>query len=120
MNEQQVLRKPFNVETHKQTFVNYLEVIISEDGTIMYAVPSHQEKLIAMACQKLHVTRDVLNDLCPQEYYFDFMRWLCLISGCVALWNEHMQGVANELQQKAIKQLVREGLYRGSIVSEAG
>lgn len=114
MNEQSVLRSPFNIETHKATFINYLEVVISEDGTVMYAVPSHQEKVILLACQKLNVTRDELNELCPQEYYFDFMTWLCKISGCVALWNDRMIGMANEQQLEAIKQLAEENLYRGT------
>lgn len=40
----------FDLEKHKQTYVQYLEVVILEDGTVEYAVPSHQEKLIALAC----------------------------------------------------------------------
>lgn len=113
MNEQNVLHNPFNIETHKITFINYLEVIISEDGTVMYAVPSHQEKAISLACQKLNVTRDELNELCPQEYYFDFMTWLCKVSGCVALWNSHRIGTANEKQLEIIKLLTDEKLYHG-------
>lgn len=38
----------FDLEKHKQTYVQYLEVVILEDGTVEYAVPSHQEKLIAL------------------------------------------------------------------------
>lgn len=112
---QQVLREPFNIETHKKTFINYLEVVIMEDGTIVYATPSHQEKLIALATQKLKVSREQLNDLCPIKYYFDFMNWLCQISGCVSLWNTHMVGKANEQQRKAIEQLIKEGLYHGQL-----
>ncbi|MED2737709.1 hypothetical protein [Bacillus toyonensis] len=114
--DQKVLRGPFNIETHKKQFVNYLEVIISEDGTVMYAVPSHQEKLIKMACEKLNVEREEIHDLCPDEYKWDYMVWLCEVSGCVALWNVCMQGRANELQQKTIETLKEEGLYRGDIL----
>lgn len=53
----------FDLEKHKQTYVQYLEVVILEDGTVEYAVPSHQEKLIALACQKKGVSRQELNDL---------------------------------------------------------
>ncbi len=42
----------FDLEQHKQTYVQYLEVVILEDGTVEYAVPSHQEKLIALSRQK--------------------------------------------------------------------
>lgn len=116
MNEYEVLRKPFNIETHKKTFINYLEVIVLEDGTVVYAVPSHQEKLIKICCDKLKITSDELSDLCPKEYYCDFMNWLCMISGCVSLWNESMIGKANEQQQQTIKQLIDEKLYRGMII----
>ena len=109
-----VLSLPFDIETHKMTFINYLEVVISEDGTVMYAVPSHQEKLISLACQKLNVTREELNELCPKEYYFDFMTWLCKISGCVALWNSYKYGEANEKQLETIRQLAKEKLYHGT------
>lgn len=34
-----------------------------------------KEKLIALACQKRGVTRQELNDLCPREYYYDFLTW---------------------------------------------
>lgn len=44
--QQRVLRSPFDIETHKATFVNYLEVCIDEGGTPHYAVPSHQEWLV--------------------------------------------------------------------------
>lgn len=112
-NNQDVLRKPFDIEIHKQTFINYLEVIIREDGTVEYAVPSHQEKLIALACEKLKMTRNELNDFCPPAYYFDFTRWLCQVSDCVALWNEHMMGVPNDAQKKTIHTLIEEKLFRG-------
>lgn len=113
MSERRVLQLPFDIEVHKRTFINYLEVVITEDGTVMYAVPSHQEKLISLACEKLNVTRDELNDLCPQEYYFDFMTWLCKITGCISVWNSHRMGVANEKQLEIITQLYEENLYHG-------
>lgn len=116
LNDQKVLREPFNLDTHKKTFINYLEVVITEDGTIVYAVPSHQEMLISITRQKLNVTREELYRLCPEEYYFDLMEWLCKESGCIAVWNEHMVGKANGNQQRIIKILVEEELYRGPIL----
>ena len=41
----------FDVDKHKDTFDSYLEVMILEDGSIEYAVPSHQEKAIKLACE---------------------------------------------------------------------
>lgn len=81
----------FDLEQHKKTFIHYLEVVIDENGKIMYAVPSHQEKLIALACDKLNVTREELNAMCPQEYYFDFMDWICKMSGVCAVWENFIQ-----------------------------
>lgn len=114
-----VLREPFDIETHKKIFINYLEVIITIDGTIMYAVPSHQEKLIAIACEKLKLSRDELYNICPPEYYFDIMMWLCQITNSIALWNEHMIGIPNEVQKKALEKLIKEDLYNGVITWES-
>ena len=53
MNKQsEVLRNPFNVKIHKETFINYLEVIINPDGVIEYAVPSHIEKVYEKYMEK--------------------------------------------------------------------
>ena len=32
--QQKVLHSPFDIETHKNTFVSYLEVVISPEGTV--------------------------------------------------------------------------------------
>lgn len=106
----------FDMEQHKKTFINYLEVVIDENGKIMYAVPSHQEKLIKLACQKQKVTREELNAMCPQEYYFDFVTWLCKVSGACAVWNYHIEKYRlTEQQIKALKALKDNGLYCGEI-----
>ena len=36
------------ISKHKAKYTNYCEAIITEDGTIHYAVPSHQNKLIEL------------------------------------------------------------------------
>lgn len=41
MDEEYNLYSQFDVSKHKQTYTNYLEVIIDSDGNVMYAVPSH-------------------------------------------------------------------------------
>lgn len=115
MNQTRVLHSPFDIDTHKKTFINYLEVVILEDGTIQYAVPSHQEKTIAIAMVKQGVTRQELEDLCPPSYYFDFMTWLCKMAGTVSLWNEHMIGEPNEMQRQSIQELKDAELYHGKI-----
>ena len=98
----------FSVEKHKETFINYLEVIIDENGKVMYAVPSHQEKLITLACDKLGVTREELNDMCPREYIFAFME--------CAVWNNFFIGDnLNKRQIDSLRILKEEKLYSGTI-----
>ena len=48
MTDQEILHGPFNIETHKKTFIDYLEVIIRPDGIVEYAVPSHMYKLMSV------------------------------------------------------------------------
>ena len=107
----------FDLEKHKQTYVQYLEVVILEDGTVEYAVPSHQEKLIALACQKKGVSRQELNDLCPREYYYDFLTWLCMQANAVAVWNNDCccgRGI-NRKQVATLRRLKMAGVYGGTI-----
>ena len=108
------LNPPFDIWQHKKTFINYLEVVIFPDGHIEYAVPSHQEKLIKVCQDMLGVSRDELNKMCPKEYYFDFMVWLCNISGCVSVWNEYIvksdKTPITKDQEYSIEVLKAEGL----------
>lgn len=113
------LYSEFDIEQHKKTFIHYLEVVIDENGKIMYAVPSHQEKLIAISCEKLNVTREELNAMCPQEYYFGFMPWLCKMSGACAVWDNFIKRDKLTKQQiRALQMLKDNGLYLGQIPKE--
>ena len=109
-----VLHGNFDIETHKKTFVNYLEVIIREDGTVEYAVPSHQEKLIGIAMKQLGLTRMQLYAMCPREYMFDVCEWLCKITNCISVWNDYCVGLPNDVQARALRTLKLHGLSRGS------
>ena len=106
----------FDIEKHKATYINYLEVIIDPSGIVHYATPSHQEFLIKMACERANITREQLNNQCPREYYFDFMRWLIIRTGAVAVWNEHCMAVDPNIKQIAtLRKLKMAGLYKGAI-----
>lgn len=114
------LHSDFDIEQHKKTFIHYLEVVIDENGKIMYAVPSHQEKLISLVYEKLNITREELNAMCPQEYYCDFMDWLCKMSGACAVWENFVKADnLNEQQIKALQMLKENGLYLGKIPKES-
>lgn len=105
----------FDADKHKKKYVNYLEVMIDSDGKIMYAVPSHQEMAIKLACEKYNVTRTELDTMCPKEYYFDFMTWLLMQSEAVAVWNDFYIGNLNSKQRESLRMLKDKGIYSGNI-----
>ena len=113
MNTTEILKGKFDVKTHKENFVDYLEVVILEDGTIEYAVPSHQEKLISVCMKKYGINRKSVCDMCPKESYFDFMPWLCKTANAVVVWANFCIGKCNAAQKKALELLRKEGLYKG-------
>ena len=73
MPESYDLHSDFDIQKHKENFINYLEVVIHPDGSVHYAVPSHQEYLIRYICEHRNITREELEAKCPREYYCDFM-----------------------------------------------
>lgn len=110
------LHSEFDIQKHKATFTGYLEVIIDENGTVMYAVPSHQEKAIALAEEKLGKTRQEISDMCPREFYFDYLNWLLSLTGSIAVWNESVSASEITAKQVAVlRKLKLNGLYRGKI-----
>lgn len=111
--QQEVLNKPFDIETHKATFTNYLEVCIGPSGTICYAVPSHQLFLTNVLMTKLSKTRQEINDMIPREYYGDVHLWLCEQTGCIMVWNDRYEGPINQKQYNVLKKLKLHGLYHG-------
>lgn len=61
-------------------------------------------------------TRQELSDACPEEYYGDFVTWLCKISGCISVWENFIQfWEINELQFSILKELQKEDLYFGNM-----
>ena len=104
----------FDLEKHKEIYINYLEVMIDKDGKIMYAVPSHQEKAIEMACIAKNISRAELEKMCPEEYYFDFLTWLLMQSGAMAVWNNYYQCYNTTKKQYAsLRRLKLAGVYKG-------
>lgn len=114
MTEEYSILSEFDIEKHKKKYVHYLEIIIEENGHVVYAVPSHQERMIKLACNKLRISRNELGALCPREYYFDYLRWLSMQSGAIAVWEDAYIG--DKLSKKQIsmlKKLKLHGLYKG-------
>lgn len=115
MDNYEILHSNFNIMTHKSNFTNYLEVVILENGTVKYAVPSHQEKVINICLNKLNIDRKTLEDMCPQEYHGNYMYWLCLTSKTICVWNDCYIGKLNDKQRGTLFLLKRSGLYKGKI-----
>ena len=105
----------FDIKRHKDTYINYLEVLILPDGQVHYAIPSHQEKAIAFAMEKLQVSRDELLAMCPREMYFDFITWLLSLTGAVAVWNTGYLGEPNKRQALKLKVFKLNGIYKGPL-----
>jgi hypothetical protein len=86
MNDQEILHSKFDIQTHAENFINYLEVIIRRDGIIEYAVPSHQEKLKAICISETN-KEEFISRLNEPEAWADYLQWLCDYSGCISVWN---------------------------------
>ena len=106
----------FNAEIHKKKYPNYFEAIITPEGIVEYAHPSHQEKEIERACLKLNVDRHTLCDMTPPEYYFDFLTWLLMQTGDIATFTSFcIAPYVTYRQRKKLAVLKAQGIYSGEI-----
>lgn len=113
---QEVLHAPFDIRTHKETFIDYLEIIIKPDGTPEYAVPSHMMKLASIYDKCME---DVYDEYMQDQSGLDGIDWLCLKTGCISVWQNHIQGVPNGAQLATLRQLQDAGLYTGYGITAA-
>ena len=118
--QQRVLHSPFDVETHKKTFINYLEVIIRKDGTIEYAVPSHMIKLQRIYGKTMDEVFEEYQHQHENEPYdvavlLDPVEWLCKKTGCISVWECGYAGMINDAQRKSLQLLHDNDLYLGRI-----
>lgn len=115
--QQRVLHSPFNIVTHKKTFINYLEVVIDDKGEITYAVPSHMERLIEIYMERHNVTREqITNKLIYDpswEYGLDMALYLCDKLNCICVWFDGYKGKPNQIQLNKLKTLRLSGVYHG-------
>lgn len=120
INEEELFNEPFSIERHKLFPYISLEVIISPSGEVEYALPSHQEYLIAKAMEKNQWNRQELMDACPPNRYFSFLEWLIEKSGgYIPVWE---QGVLDcpvtRKQANMLRKLKLAGLYKGVLPKE--
>lgn len=98
----------FDYKTHRENFIDYLEVIIFKDGHIEYAVPSHQMKLIDIYCKEKNISIDELYEIIPEtESPTD---WIILELGVISVWYEFIISPSNitKEQEIALQKLVEE------------
>lgn len=109
------LHSDFDTAKHKETYINYLEVVIMPNGKVSYAVPSHQAKLESIACHKFEIDREGLLNMCPRERWLDYNEWLIEVTGCISVWTEFYLGKANSYQLEKLEELKENGIYLGSL-----
>ena len=113
MNE--VLHGAFDINTHKETFIDYFEVIITSEGQVLYAIPSHLEKLLEIYMDMRGYTdrNIVCNEILDsREIPIDF---LTKNTGCISVWFYGYIGDANDVQTSKLRELRVAGVYRGEI-----
>lgn len=119
-NAQRVLNEPFDIKTHKLTFINYLEVVISPDGTVEYAVPSHQEKLLRVFMEQEHISskQEAFRLVEEQDTTMDGPTiTLTRLTGYISVWSEtYICGKSPTKKQLAALRLLKlNGLYSGTL-----
>ena len=99
----------FDWKTHNKNFIHYLEAIITKDGTVHYAVPSHQEKLVEIYCKERNINRDELLKLIPLTEAPD--SWIINELGVIEVWYDFVKqpiDITNE-QRDSLKLLRMKG-----------
>jgi hypothetical protein len=117
---QEVLHGPFDIETHKQTFVSYLEVVISPEGVVEYATPSHTEKMIEIfAKQKgfddIDKAREYVWDVTVKNGMCSAVEYLSGVTGYIVVWFDHYYASdpPTKAQLDKLWELFKNGVYAG-------
>lgn len=109
------LHSKFDVQQHASHFVNYCEVVILEDGTISYAVPSHTQFLENYGTKKFGPN---WVETCPQDMWFDYLTWLIDETGVVCCWSVGYRAPRNkkltDQQSKSLELLFSSNLVKRS------
>lgn len=113
MTDMEVLRGPFDPELHKKAFVHYFEAILTADGTVVYAVPSHVrvlERLYTARYGQEHTYDEYRRWLTSHKTICDYLEWLMETTGAICLWTRGFLGMPNATQQRRIDELVDQGI----------
>lgn len=119
-NAQRVLHEPFDIKTHKLTFINYLEVVISPDGTVEYAVPSHLESLLKIFMEQENISDREEAAMIIEERDINMDGPLIALTkqtGYISVWSEAYTCGASptKKQLSVLRELKMNGLYHGTL-----
>lgn len=104
------LHSQFDIDKHKQHFINYCEVVILPSGEIQYAAPSHIEKLIKIT----EKSRNEIYEQCPADA--QLMDWLIEQTNCISVWSEFYMGKPKTKEQEySLQRLIDNGLTKGRV-----
>lgn len=119
MDDKYSVYSEFDMKKHKETYVNYLEVIIDENGKVMYAIPGHIMKLEELTKDKLNLSSvKEVRDLCPSEMHGDYIKWLLSQCKCISVWTRMcIYDSINKKQYFTLRSLKINGLYHGPLTS---
>lgn len=101
------INEPFDFKKHKDNFINYLEVIITPDGEIKYAVPDHRTALIN------YCNLDEKDKSINREVFL--LDSLIERSKCICVYTYEYRGKANDKQINVLSHLKDYGLYKGDL-----
>ena len=93
----------------------YCEAILFDDGTISYAIPSHNETLIRIAMERDNITRNELDKAMPIEA--SPVHWLTEHLNCSSLWfNSCISCNLTELQKESLIKLQKAGVIANNYI----
>ena len=119
-NAQIVLQGPFDMKLHKQTFIHYLEVVISPDGKVEYATPSHMEKLLRVFMEQENISdrQEAFRVIEERDTDMDGPSiTLAKQTGYILVWEEAYTCGASPTKKQiaALRKLKLNGLYFGTL-----
>lgn len=120
VNAQTVLQGPFDMKLHKQTFIHYLEVVISHDGKIEYATPSHMEKLLRVFMEQENISdrQEAFRVIEERDTDMDgSLISLAKQTGYISVWREAYTCGSSPTKKQiaALRKLKLNGLYFGTL-----
>lgn len=86
MNQQKILKSKFNFEFHGKNFIQYCEVIITPNGEVRYAIPSHEQAILKYLSEKNNMSiKEIMKEYNTLPCC-DIYDRLLEESGCILVW----------------------------------